>query len=310
MTAQNPPLRIVKKAHFTGHRDCVYCLERHQDPYLFFSSSGDGLVVQWDIRTPDAGVLVAKVTNSVYSLLYLEDQHQLVVGQNYSGIHLIDMATNIEVSSMQCADSYIFDIKPCGDYLLVALGSGEVKLIDPQARKVVRILHYSQKSARSMALHPNLSELAVGYSDHTIRVFSLTDFSLKYTLQGHTLSVFSVKYSPDGHFLYSCGRDAHIRTWDCWDHYAPLEAVAAHMFAVNFLDFSPDGGRMVSGSMDKTLKIWDTQPLRLAKVLDKSRHAGHSTSVNRVMWLGGQHSFLSASDDKTIIHWEIEHHDR
>jgi len=57
--------------------------------------------------------------------------------------------------------------------------------------------------------------------------------------------------------------------------------------------------------MDKTLKIWDAENLKLLRVLDKTRHAGHGHSVNQVLWLGKRELLLSCSDDRTISAWDI-----
>jgi WD40 repeat protein len=56
--------------------------------------------------------------------------------------------------------------------------------------------------------------------------------------------------------------------------------------------------------MDKTIKIWDADTLRLRKVIDRARHAGHSTSINKVLWLSAV-TFATASDDRTVAVWEV-----
>ena len=57
--------------------------------------------------------------------------------------------------------------------------------------------------------------------------------------------------------------------------------------------------------MDKSIKVWDAEALKLLKVIDRSRHAGHGTSVNKVLWTNYNDQLLSASDDRTISVWNI-----
>jgi WD repeat-containing protein 61 len=59
----------VKKLHtLTGHNDCVYALVEGPNPQYFFTGSGDGMVVLWDLEDPQDGKLIAKVNHSVYAL--------------------------------------------------------------------------------------------------------------------------------------------------------------------------------------------------------------------------------------------------
>jgi WD40 repeat protein len=57
--------------------------------------------------------------------------------------------------------------------------------------------------------------------------------------------------------------------------------------------------------MDKSIKVWDAQAFRLLKVIDKARHAGHGTSVNKLLWTNFDDQLLSASDDRSISVWQI-----
>jgi WD40 repeat protein len=41
------------------------------------------------------------------------------------------------------------------------------------------------------------------------------------------------------------------------------------------------------------------------KVIDKGRHAGHGTSVNKLLWTSFKNQLVSASDDRTISAWDL-----
>ncbi|MFY8036347.1 MAG: WD40 repeat domain-containing protein, partial [Cyclobacteriaceae bacterium] len=122
-----------------------------------------------------------------------------------------------------------------------------------------------------MAVNSNGSEVAIAFSDYSIRIFSAEDFSLKYDFVAHTNSVFTLSYMPNSHYLISGGRDAKLRVWDAANGYEPVEEIAAHLYAINHLVFSPDGNYFATASMDKSVKVWDTQALKLLKVIDKGR---------------------------------------
>jgi WD40 repeat protein len=78
------------------------------------------------------------------------------------------------------------------------------------------------------------------------------------------------------------------------------------LFAINDIALSPNGKYFATASMDKSIKIWDTEKMQLLKVIDKARHAGHGTSVNKLWWSSFNNQLISASDDRSISVWEIE----
>jgi WD40 repeat protein len=296
----------VKKVHsLTGHRDCVYTLQPSDQPDVFFSASGDGMVVQWNLTNPDTGQLLAKLPNSIYALHYHPLSNILVVGHNYDGIHFIDWENKRETGSLQLTRAAIFDIQSSGNTLYIGDGEGWIYQVNLASKAVLNKLKCSEKSVRTLAIHEGRKELAAGFSDHYIRIFDLETLGLKQEWKAHTNSVFTVRYTPDGDRLLSGSRDARLKAWNVSREYQQTTEVVAHMYAINSLDFSPDKKHFVTCSLDKSIKVWDAKELKLLKVIDRARHAGHGTSVNKVLWTSYNDQFISASDDRTISVWHI-----
>lgn len=284
----------------------MYALERGPVSELFYSASADGMVVQWHLDRPDLGDLVAKVPASVYALALHPASGLLWVGQNYEGIHIIDTVQKQEVESIKLTSAAIFDIKFYKHDAFVALSDGVVVVLDSNPLVVRKHLKASDQSARCLAINPVERELAVGYSDNTVRIFDLETYALKRVIPAHTNSVFTVVYSPDFRFLLTAGRDAHLKVWNVERKYELETDIVAHLFAINHLAFSPDGSLFATASMDKSIKIWDAETYRLVKVVDRARHAGHGTSVNKLLWTTYRQQLLSASDDRTISVWKLK----
>jgi WD40 repeat protein len=264
------------------------------------------MVVLWDLGAPDQGEVIAKLPNSVYALHHHAESDLLIVGHNYDGIHIIDWKNKKELGSLQLTPGAIFDIQSLGKDLLVATGDGNLLKIDPVNLTILKQVQQSSKSARTIAIDRSRGELAVGYSDNYIRVFDADSLNLKYEWSAHSNSVFTVRYTPDDRLLLSGSRDARLKAWDPGKNYGQAGEVVAHLYTINHLDFSPDGKHFVTCSMDKSIKVWDTEKLKLLKVIDKARHAGHGTSVNKVLWTSYNDQVLSASDDRTISIWSID----
>jgi WD40 repeat protein len=298
-------VKVEKLGTFTGHRDAVYALTQAQEPHLFFSASADGMVASWNLLHPDKGELLARIPASVYALHCLPELNQLWIGQNFEGIHVIDLHSRKEIKSIKITNAAIFDIQSYGQEVFVATGDGTVIVIDTVAFTVQNHIRASEKSARSLAIHPLKKELAVGYSDHTIRIYDLYTLLLKQETEAHQNSVFSLTYSPDYKYLLSGGRDAHLKVWEVNKSYQLSQSIVAHMYAINHIAFSPDGNYFLTCSMDKSIKVWDAVTCKLLKVIDRARHAGHGTSVNKLLWTSHEGQVISASDDRTISVWQL-----
>ena len=299
-------MQVEKIDTFSGHRDCVYTLEKTKNPHQFFSAGGDGLVILWDLTMPDVGELFAQIPASIYALCIDELRNQLWVGQNFEGIHLIDVDSKQEIKSIKITSSSIFDIKIFENNAFIGLSDGTIVVMDVADFEVRKHIKASDKSVRNIAVNPFLREFAVAYSDFSVKIFDLQDFSLKLVVNQHINSVFTICYSPDFQYLITAGRDAHLKILDVNNNYNLLQDIAAHLFAINDLKFSPDGKYFATCSMDKSIKIWDSKEYKLLKVIDKARHAGHGTSINKLWWSEYENLLVSASDDKKISVWNFE----
>ena len=296
----------VSKLHtLTGHRDCVYTLVPSSDDAIFFSGSGDGRAVMWNLADPETGAVVAQLPNSIYAMHFHTESNTLVVAHNYDGIHILDWQNKIEIGSLQLTKAAIFDLTSLNENLWVATGDGTVLKVNSANLNIMQKVQSSSKSARTLAINEKLGEIAVGYSDNYIRVFDLDTMTLKHEWQAHLKSVFTLQYTADKKSLLSGSRDARLKMWDATKNYLQSAEVVAHMFAINSLAFSRDNKHFVTCSMDKSIKVWDAEALKLLKVIDRSRHAGHGTSVNKVLWTNYHDQLLSASDDRTISVWNI-----
>ncbi|WP_420387847.1 WD40 repeat domain-containing protein [Roseivirga sp.] len=298
-------IQVTKVETLAGHQDCVYILEKGPEPHLFFSSGGDGVIAQWDLNDLENGRMLAKVPSSVYALCYYPERNALIVGQNFDGIHIIDLTERKEKGSIKLGNTQIFDIKVVNDHVFCALGNGEVHVLNLTTLETVKVIRGSEQSARCIAISEVNQELAVGFSDNCIRIYNLQNLSEKKVIQAHKISVFTVQYSPDQRYLISGSRDAHLKVWEVSQAYALKQSIVAHMYAINHLVFSADGKHFVTCSMDKSIKVWDARTFQLLKVIDKARHAGHGTSVNKVLWTNFNNLLLSASDDRSISIWDI-----
>ncbi|MDQ3537029.1 MAG: WD40 repeat domain-containing protein [Bacteroidota bacterium] len=298
-------IEVVKIHTLKGHKDCIYTLKRADTDSRFFSGAGDGLVVLWDLKDPDKGEVIAKVNTSIYALDYCKFQDVLVLGQNYDGIHIMEVNSKKHIASLKLTTAAIFDIKLLDKKIYIGTGEGELIIVNKENVSVEYRIKHSEKSLRCFEIDPLNRLLIAGYSDNSIRIFNLDDYSLVKVIEAHNNSVFTLCFSGDYNYLLSAGRDAHLKIWDAKKDFELKESIVAHMYAINHIEYSPDAQYFVTCSMDKSIKVWDANKFKLLKVIDKARYAGHGTSVNKLMWSKFNNYLVSCSDDRTISVWNL-----
>ncbi|WP_448518244.1 WD40 repeat domain-containing protein [Rhodoflexus sp.] len=295
---------VKKLATLTGHADSLYALAPAEEAGCFYAAGNDGLVVHWSQSRPEQGYLLARVAGTVYALCSIPTAKMLVVGQNNQGVYLIQTDTRQIQASAAITAAPIFDITYANERIYVATGSGELVVLTADNLQTIGRWPISGNSLRCLALQSSLSHLAIGTSDHHIYVLNYQTMQPLARLAGHTNSVFSLTYSPCGSYLLSGSRDAHLRIWDVASGYALRQSIVAHMYTINHIAYSPNGKWFITCSKDKSIKLWEAATFTLRKVIDRARHAGHGTSVNKLLWLNDR-QFVAASDDRSLSIWEF-----
>lgn len=298
-------MQIERIDTFSGHRGPIYSLAFGEQAHEFYSAGSDGWVVQWNLQKPDLGKVVAQINGSVYAMKH-DEQGVLWVGQNFEGIHGIQLSNQERIFSIGLGANSIFDILFNHTQVWVAHQDGLISVIDANSKQIVKHIKASEKSVRNLRLLPQ-NRVAAAYSDGYIRIFN-SNFELEYAWKAHEGSVFGVQYWEQENVLISVGKDARIKKWNLdkiTNQFQPESEVIAHMYAIHDLAFHPQKPLFASASMDKTIKIWDAQDLTLIKVIDADRYGGHKNSVNKLIWTPFEDQLVSASDDKNISVWKI-----
>ncbi len=302
-----PKLNVRKIAQLTGHKASVFALGQGPAANTFLSGAGDGWLVSWSLDEPENGQLLARVETQAFSLLYLPEWDKAVVGNMNGGLHWIPLQEPGKTRNIAHHQKGVFHLLRIGDHVYSAGGKGLLTRWDPTEGRSLESLQLSNQSLRSLAYCPQRQELAVGASDNSIFLLDASSLALRQHIpQAHDNSVFALHYTPDGRHLISGGRDAQLKAWALEPEPTLLSAQPAHWYTINSIAFHPKGRWFATGSRDKSIKIWDADTFQLAKVLDTGREGGHLNSVNCLFWSPYQNYLISASDDRSMIVWEIE----
>lgn len=111
--------------------------------------------------------------------------------------------------------------------------------------------------ATYLQLNREESEIAVGYSNGSVRVFSVASAEMKVHFSGHDSAVTVLRYSHSGIRLVSGSKDNDLVVWDISNECGECR-LKGHIDVVNdccFLD--EEGLFLASCSKDSFIKIWD-----------------------------------------------------
>jgi WD40 repeat protein len=302
-----PKIKTQKVAQLTGHKAAIFALSAGESPRYFLSAAGDGWVVRWDLDDPETGRLLAQVENQAFALGYLPGSHRAVVGNMNGGLHWVNLAQPEQTKNIAHHKKGVFDILPLGDQVLTVGGDGLLTRWDAAAARSLESYQLSNQSLRCLAYSPSRHEIAVGASDNGIYLLDADSLELKQRLpHAHDNSVFALCYTADGQTLLSGGRDAMLKAWAlAGDAPRLLNEQAAHWYTINSIVLHPEGQLFATASRDRTIKIWDARTFKLLKVLDTIRDGCHINSVNRLLWTDYQGYLISASDDRSMMVWEV-----
>lgn len=303
---------VRKVQQLTGHNGAVYALAPGPEPGTFLSAGGDGWIVQWSLAEKDEqgellGRLVAKVDTQVFSLAYIPTTHTVVAGDMNGGVHWLNLREDRPNRHIAHHKKGTFGLQIVGEELISIGGGGVLTKWDVLRQSSSESLRLSSEALRSLVYAPAQEALFVGSSEHSIFRLNPCDLEIEEKITAsHENSVFALHHHPHyPNVLYSGGRDAQLKKWSIGSSLVLENAQPAHWYTINHLIASPTGQFLLSASRDKTIRIWDSAEFKLLLTLDAARDGGHVNSVNRLLWITGMPYFVSASDDRSLILWEL-----
>lgn len=187
---------------------------------------------------------------------------------------------------------------------LIAVGRyGEVKLLNPVTRAVVRKLTGFKGKANAVAFSPDGATVYAAGGEAGIvgivKSWKTSDGAPLQSFEGHLDAAYALAVSPDGKMIATGAYDQKIRLWDVATG-KEIALLKGHNGVVNGLSFRPDGKVLASASADRTVKLWSIPGGQRLDTL--SQPTKEQTSV--VFTADGKQLF-SAGGDNRIRLWQI-----
>jgi len=180
---------------------------------------------------------------------------------------------------------------------------GEVELLNPVTRAVVRKLTGFKSKANAVAFSPDGSTVYAAGGEAGIvgivKSWKTSDGTPQQSFEGHLDAAYALAVSPDGKMIATGAYDQKIRLWDTATG-KEIALLKGHNGAVNGLSFRPDGKVLASASADRTVKLWSIPGGQRLDTL--SQPTKEQTSV--VFSADGKQLFAAGGDNRIRV-WNI-----
>lgn len=300
-------MNVTLKEDLPGHKDTVYKLVKNgEEGNEFYSVSGDGMVVLWNLNDLENGRAIASFDVAVYSLIVIPNSPVIVVGLRFGSIYFIDTKEKKILSHINVNET-VYDLCLLKDEKTIVgvTIKGQLVFIGIEKMELKETRKVSEENGRHITLSEDGTRLYTGWSDGTVKIYDCSTLKETYSFEANEKSVFCILQDTKNHRLLTGGRDARIKIWDMQNGFEAFLNIPAHNFTVNAMVFSPDKLQFASASRDKSFKIWDTDSLELLKVVGYPKYPEfHTHSVNSILWFN-ESTIISAGDDKKIKIWTV-----
>ena len=173
---------MYRPIELTGHRGAIYALATAFGDNRFFSGSGDGTVVLWDLQAGDKGEQMVDVGEAIFSLYLHPGSCLLLIGTESGGLHLVDLRSRKELHHYKVHSKGIFRIGMIDPARVAcAAGDGSVSVWEiDQCEKQLRLMRHmpmSEEKVRDLAVTIDGSNLAVASNDGSVRLLETVLFN-------------------------------------------------------------------------------------------------------------------------------------
>jgi WD40 repeat protein len=293
-------------ASYPGHEHPVYALASKNND-IFFSGDASGLIVQWHRNFLVNPFAVCRAPSPVYCLQYVIKYNILIAGLKDGGVLFIDSEENKIIKKVAVHSGPVFDIKEIeNEIVLMVSGDGALSFWSLPEIVCELKAEIGTYPLRSVAVSDDNRWVACGGAEGFLNVYEISGLKKVAELKGHLSTVFSLCFSPYTNTLWSGGRDAYLRIWDCSSGFIPVNEIPAHLFTLNDLALANGNALIASASRDKSIRIWSAQSSDLLKVIAVPKVPAHTASVNKILWSANGLSLISCGDDRKILEWVLK----
>jgi len=202
-----------------GHTSSVTGLGFHREGRWMYSSSEDGTVKIWDLRSP--GFQRSFDCKCPVNAVALHpNQAELVSGDQNGNVRVWDLSTSKMVNEL-VPDNNVpiraVSVSEDARCVVAANQNAEVFVWNPETsenfKEVTRFFAHETGYCIKAKISPDCRTLVTTGSDKTARLWDTTTWSLQQTLSQHQQWVWDATFSADSSYLVTASSDHSARLW-------------------------------------------------------------------------------------------------
>ena len=175
------------------------------------------------------------------------------------------------------------------------INNGDTLVVLPKSKNMIEFDCGSP--VRSIAFSPNSEIIASGFDDGTVKMWSVKDRSLIWTLKGHYNDVASMRFTSDGKILVSTS-DFIVKLWSVKNGNL-IRTLGGTNRLIKNVALSPNSKLIALGYND-VVKLWYIKDS--SSILTSEEHIYRFSTLNRWSWIP-----LPEFDDYILI-WTLKGH--
>jgi WD40 repeat protein/serine/threonine protein kinase/DNA-binding SARP family transcriptional activator len=272
---------------------------------LAATGSEDGSVIIWNLASQTELHKLQVMDLVIFALNFSPNGEILAVGGQSDKVWLYEVETGQLIGSLSGHPDWVFDVdfSSDGSQLLVSTRDGAVMLWQIPDQKLLQTMYGKTGRILNVAFVDERTAISSA-STGDLRVWSLAEDRLLQTLSVGEFLI-SMAQSPDGR-LAALGLQNSIQLINL----ETGQFVRTYFLGrggVTAMAFSPDGKWLLAGTLDGP----SLQPIVELVLLDANtgqaiRHfEGHTQRIHQLVFSPDGKSFLSVSDDKQVISWDV-----
>ncbi|CAG9334718.1 unnamed protein product [Blepharisma stoltei] len=187
---------------------------------------------------------------------------------------------------------------PTGSFVVSSSADNTMILWTPFHQKSIKTFKGHEGSVRSVCFSPDGYFIASGSNDKTVKYWFIAQGLIVHSFRGHLKEVTCVTFSPSGRFIASGSADSTVKIWKIAERCMGTE-IKSEPGEIKTISYSHSGNLIAWGGENRA--IW----LYFFKTKTSSKLAGHTDTVESLVFSHCDNFIISGAGDKIIIVWDL-----